>query len=478
MTLPDATKFYIDGDWIDPASDRRGDIINPSTEESVAPIAFGNAADVDRAVAAAKAAFPAYSIWSVAERLELLEAINAQLVERNDEIAHAISMEMGAPHALSCGAQAPSGTQHFSEIIRILKNGYAFEEPLGTTMLRREPVGVCALITPWNWPMNQIATKVAPALAAGCTMVLKPSELAPLNAVILTEIIHEAGAPAGVFNLIHGDGEGVGAPLTAHPGVDMVSFTGSTRAGIAISHNAAATIKRVALELGGKSANIILPDADFAKAVRDGVKGMMVNTGQSCNAPSRMLVPEARYEDVATIAVETAKKLQAGAPDSGAFIGPIANKAQYGRVVSLIEKTIEEGAELLIGGADKPDGIDQGYFVKPTVFGRVTPQMTIGHEEVFGPVLAIQTYKDVDDAVAIANDSDYGLSGYVWGADIESAYKIAARLRTGMVHLNGAGLDAAAPFGGYKMSGNGREWGAHGLDEFLEVKSVFGAVQN
>ena len=473
MTLPDATKFYINGHWIEPSSARRSEVINPSTEEAIGTVAFGNEEDVGRATEAAKAAFPIFSAWSVPERVALLERINAGLIARNDEIAHFISMEMGAPQALSRAAQAPSGAQHFSEVIRVLK-GFNFEESLGTTMLRYEPVGVCALITPWNWPMNQIATKVAPALAAGCTMVLKPSELAPLNAVILAEIIHDAGAPAGVFNLIHGDGEGVGSPLTAHPDVDMVSFTGSTRAGVAISKNAAPTIKRVALELGGKSANIILPDANFDEAIPSGVRGMMLNSGQSCNAPSRMLVPESRYEEAVSLAVAAAKTLKTGTPESGAQIGPIANKAQYDRVVALIEKSIQEGAELLTGGSGKPSGVDAGYFVEATVFGGVTPDMTIGWEEVFGPVLSIMRYREVDEAVEIANDSEYGLSGYVWGADRDSAYAVAARLRTGMVHLNGAGLDSTAPFGGYKKSGNGREWGSHGFKEFLEVKSVYG----
>ena len=474
MSLPDATKFYIDGAWVAPLGKGRGAVINPATEEKIADVALGNADDVNLAVSAAKKAFVSFSQTSVKERIELLESIDEQLVKRNDEIAEAISAEMGAPHSLAVGAQAPSGTQHFAEVIRVL-SAFKFEDPLGSTMLHYEPIGVCALITPWNWPMNQIATKVAPALAAGCAMVLKPSELAPLDAIILAEIIHEAGAPAGVFNLVHGDGAGVGAPLTSHPDIDLVSFTGSTRAGVAISQNAAPTVKRVALELGGKSANVILPGADLSAAIPAGVSAMMLNSGQSCNAPSRMLVPEDRYEEVASIAADAAKKISVGPPDSEAEIGPIANRNQFEKVISLIETGVKEGAELLSGGPARPDGLERGYFVQPTVFGRVTPDMTIAREEIFGPVLTIMTYKDVDEAIEIANASEYGLSGYVWGADRDEAHDVAKKLRTGMVHLNGAGLDSAAPFGGYKMSGNGREWGRFGLMEFLEVKSVYGA---
>jgi len=470
----DATRFYINGEWVSPHSAARQDLINPSTEEVFAEVALGGGEDVNRAIAAAKAAFHGFAKWSPAERLDLLKAINAKVIERNGEIAEAISTEMGAPTALACGAQAPSGIQHFSEIIRVLET-FDFEERLGTTIVRREPVGVCALITPWNWPMNQIATKVAPALAAGCTMVLKPSELAPLDAVILAEIIDDVGAPAGVFNLVHGDGAGVGSALTAHADVDMVSFTGSTRAGVAISHNAAATIKRVALELGGKSANIVLDDADFSTVIPASVRGVMLNSGQSCNAQTRLLVSESRYQEAAELAAATASAITVGPSDSNADIGPIANKAQYERVLEMIEKGVSEGAELLAGGAGPPDGLDRGYFVKPTVFGRVTSDMKIGREEIFGPVLSIMTYSDVSEAIEIANDTEYGLSGGVWSADQTRAYEVAAQLRTGMVHLNGASLDPSAPFGGYKKSGNGREWGKYGLEEFLELKSVYGA---
>ncbi|MCG8440585.1 MAG: aldehyde dehydrogenase family protein [Caulobacterales bacterium] len=472
--MPDATRFYIGGEWVAPCAADRRPIINPATEAPIGEVALGGPADVDRAVAAAKAAFPAFARTTVGERLELLTAINARLIERNEDLALAISQEMGAPMKLAQRAQAPSGTQHFAEIIKVLKD-YRFEEPLGTTLLRHEPIGVAALITPWNWPMNQIATKVAPALAAGCTMVLKPSELAPLDAVILAEIMDAVGVPAGVFNLIHGDGPGVGAPLTAHPDVDMISFTGSTRAGVAISEAAAPSVKRVALELGGKSANIILDDADLDTAIPASVRGVMTNTGQSCNAPTRLLVPASRYEEVARRAVAAAEAVTVGLPDSGAHMGPIANEAQYWRVVAMIEQGLAEGAELLSGGVDRPDGQEAGYFVPPSVFGRVTRDMTIAREEIFGPVLSIMTYETVEDAIELANDTEYGLSGAVWSGDRERACEIAAQMRTGMVHINGASLDSAAPFGGFKKSGNGREWGRYGLEEFLEVKSVYGA---
>lgn len=470
--MKDATRFYIDGAWTTPTRDIRQDIIDPSTGQPVGQITLGGAEDVDKAVAAAKRAFASFSRSTVSERLALLEAINAQLIARNEDIAQAISCAMGAPLSLARHAQAPSGTQHFSEVIRVLRD-YPFEQPMGTTMVRREPVGLCALITPWNWPMNQIATKVAPAIAAGCTMVLKPSELAPLDAVILAEIMHEVGVPAGVFNLIHGTGEGVGNALTSHPDVDMVSFTGSTQAGIAIGRNAAPTIKRVALELGGKSANIVLDDADLARAIPHSVRAVMLNSGQSCNAPTRLLVPEALYDEVVRHVAATAREVSVGPAVQDAQMGPIANKTQYRRVVALIESGVAEGAELIVGGPDRPIGLADGFFVAPTVFGRVTPDMTIARNEVFGPVLAIMTYRTLEEAIEIANDSEYGLSGYVWGTDRARAYDVASRLRTGMVHLNGAPLDTAAPFGGYKMSGNGREWGVFGLEEFLETKSVF-----
>ena len=471
----DTSKFYIDGAWVEPSGQATRDVINPATMESVAKVALGNETDADRAIAAAKAAFPAWSETSREERLGYLKAILAALIARNDELAAAIQAEMGAPTSVAQKQQAPSAIGHFMETIRVLEE-FDFEEAMGTTLVRKEPIGVAVLITPWNWPLNQIACKVAPALAAGCTMVLKPSELAPLDAAIFADIVDKAGLPKGVFNLVHGEGPAIGNALTGHKDADMVSFTGSTRAGIAISANAANTIKRVALELGGKSANILLDDADFEKAVTNSVFTMMNNSGQSCNAPSRMMVPESRYETVKAIAAAVAEKVSVGRPEDDARIGPIANENQYKRVVSLIDGAKAEGAELITGGSDKPAGLEQGLFVQPTIFGKVTPDMTIAREEVFGPVLSIMTYTDVDEAIEIANSSEYGLSGYVWSGDADKARKVASRLRTGMVHINGAPLDNKAPFGGYKMSGNGREWGIYGLEEFLETKSVFGGA--
>ncbi len=472
MSLPNATRHYINGAWSAPQTDNLVDLINPATESPIGKVAMGGGAEVNAAVAAAKEAFPAFSQTTRAERLDWLNAIKGQLIARNEEIATAISQEMGAPMGLAKAAQAPSGIQHFAQITQVLED-FQFEEDIGSTRLRREPVGVVAMITPWNWPLNQVAAKVAPAIAAGCTMVLKPSELAPLSAVIMAEIIDEVGLPAGAFNLVQGDGLGVGAPLAAHADIDMVSFTGSTRAGVAISEGAAPTIKRVSLELGGKSANIILDDADFAKAIPAGVQAVMMNTGQSCNAPTRMLVPEARYEEAAALAKAAAEATVVGDPNGAVMMGPIANKAQFERVNARIREGVAAGADLVAGGEGAPQ--EGGYFVQPTVFGRVTREMSIAREEIFGPVLSIMTYKDEDEAIEIANDTQYGLSGAVWGGDKNRAVSVASQLRTGMVHVNGAGLDSAAPFGGYKMSGNGREWGVYGLEEYLEVKSVYGA---
>ncbi|MBJ7437978.1 MAG: aldehyde dehydrogenase family protein [Sphingopyxis sp.] len=471
----EATKFYIDGRWQESNGGAPRPVIDPGTGEAFASVTIGTADDADRAVAAARRAFASFSRSAVSERIEMLEAINAALIARNDEIAAVISAEMGAPEGLSRRAQATSGTQHFAEIIRVLRE-YEFETAMGSTLVRREPVGVCALITPWNWPMNQLATKVAPALAAGCTMVLKPSELAPLDAVILAEIIHEAGVPAGVFNLVHGDGPGVGARLAAHPDIDMISFTGSTRAGIAIGEVAARSIKRVSLELGGKSANIILDDADFGVAVPESVRAVMLNSGQSCNAPTRMMVPRGRYDEACAIAAATAQGLTVGAQGSGADLGPVANGTQYERVVGMIETGVREGAVLLAGGSERPAHLDRGYFVSPTIFGGVSPGMSIVREEIFGPVLVIMSFEDDEDAIRLANDTEYGLSGYVWSEDRARALSVASALRTGMVHLNGASLDTAAPFGGYGKSGNGREWGVFGLEEFLEIKSIYGGA--
>ena len=468
-------QFYIGGQWVEPSSAARREVINPATEAPVGVIAMGASADVDRAVAAAKAAFPAFSATTREERLDLIARIGVAYKKRFDDMAKAISAEMGAPFKmLASGAQAASGLGHFRAVAAALKD-MEFERLQGTTLIVKEAAGVCALITPWNWPANQMACKIAPALAAGCTMVLKPSELAPLSAVVLAEILDDAGVPPGVFNLVQGDGEGVGAPLTAHPDVDMVSFTGSTRAGKLVMKTAADTVKKVALELGGKSANILLDDADFPRAVKQGVLTLMLNSGQNCNAPSRMLVPEDRLEEVEAIAVATLGKLVVGDPqDDTTTLGPVANGAQFARVQQMIDSGITEGAKLVAGGPGRPEGIARGYFVRPTIFSRVTPAMTIAREEIFGPVLSIIACKDEDDAVRIANDTPYGLSGYVSSSDLARARRVARRLRTGNVHLNGAPVDTNAPFGGYKQSGLGREWGAWGIEEYLETKAIIG----
>lgn len=468
-------QFYIDGQWVEPASAARRDVINPATEAPVASIAMGGADDVARAVAAAKAAFPAFAASSRDARLDLLARIGAAYKKRFDDMAKAITAEMGAPlKMLAGGAQAASGLGHFKAAAAALKD-FEFEKRQGATRILREPIGVCALITPWNWPANQMACKIAPALAAGCTMVLKPSELAPLSAVVLAEILDDAGVPVGVFNLVNGDGEGVGGPLAAHPDVDMVSFTGSTRAGKLVMKTAADTVKKVALELGGKSANILLDDADFAKAVKQGVLTLLTNSGQNCNAPSRMLVPADRLDEVEALAAAVLERAVVGDPLSDATtMGPLANGAQFARVQQFIESGIAEGAKLVAGGPGRPAGIAQGFFARPTIFSRVTPEMTIAREEIFGPVLSILPYRDEEDAIRIANDTPYGLSGYVSSADLERARRVARRLRTGNVHLNGAPVDTLAPFGGYKQSGLGREWGAWGIEEFLETKAILG----
>jgi len=467
-------QFYIDGKWVDPQSPNTLDVINPATEEVCGRISIGAAEDVDLAVAAATRAFASYSQSTREDRIALLESVLAEFAKRHDEVAEAIMEEMGAPWNLARDSQAASGPQHIKAAIRALKE-YPFEERNRTTLVVKEPIGVCGLITPWNWPMNQVAVKVAPALAAGCTMVLKPSEIAPFDAMIFAEILDAAGVPAGVFNLVNGDGPGVGTALSRHPGVDMVSFTGSTRAGVLVAQNAAPTVKRVAQELGGKSANILLDDADFEKAVRSGASDVFENTGQSCDAPSRMLVPKARMEEAAAAAASVADATIVGDPrDEKTEVGPLVSELQWNKVQDLIQKGIDEGATLAAGGTGKPGGIEKGYFARPTVFANVSNDMTIAREEIFGPVLSIIPYDDEDEAVRIANDTPYGLSGYVSSSDLDRARKVAARMRTGMVHINGAWADSASPFGGYKQSGNGREWGAHGIDEFLEVKSIYG----
>ena len=467
-------QFYIDGQWVDPVEPRTLDVINPATEEVYGCISIGSAADVDKAVAAATRAFETFSMTSREERMALLQKMLDVFNRRADEVAEAIMDEMGAPWGLAKHAQAASGTQHIAAALQALKT-YEFEEKIGSTMIVKEPIGVCGLITPWNWPMNQIAVKVAPAIAAGCTMVLKPSEIAPFDAILFAEILHEAGVPAGVFNLVNGDGPGVGTALSQHPGIAMVSFTGSTRAGVLVAQNAAPSVKRVAQELGGKSANIILDDADLEQAVSDGTASMFENTGQSCDAPSRMLVPKNRMKEAAAIAAKVAAATVVGNPrEKGTRVGPVVSEQQWNKIQGLIQKGIDEGATLVAGGTGRPAGLARGYYVKPTVFANVSNDMTIAREEIFGPVLSIIPYEDEDEAIRIANDTPYGLSGYVSSGNLERARRVASRMRTGMVHINGADLEALAPFGGYKQSGNGREWGAHGMDEFLEVKSVYG----
>ena len=474
--MRDCRAFLINGEWVRPGRSEL-EVINPATEKPTAKILMGTAADVDAAVGAARRAFDSFGESTKAERIELLESIIRVYERRIADVAAAISDEMGAPMKFALRAQAGSGLEHLMTTLAVLKD-FEFEEMIGSTQLRREPVGVCGLITPWNWPINQISCKVAPALAAGCTMVLKPSEIAPISAHVFAEILLEAGIPKGVFNLVDGDGPTVGEAISRHPGIDMVSFTGSTRAGVQVAKAAADTVKRVSQELGGKSANIILEDADLDAAVKSGVLSMMSNTGQSCNAPSRMLVPAKLYDKAVEIAQSVARKPVVGDPKSeNVTMGPVASKAQFDKIQRLIETGIAEGARVVAGGPGRPEGISTGYFVRPTVFADVNNSMTIAREEIFGPVLTMIPYSDEEEAVRIANDTIYGLSGYVYSGNLERARKLARRLRTGMVHLNGASTDANAPFGGYKQSGNGREWGREGLKEFLEVKAVMGYRQ-
>ena len=466
-------QFYINGEWVDPAEGTNSfEVINPANEEVIGEIALGSAKDVDNAVSAAQEAFKTFSTTSVEERLGLLGKIVEVYQSRYDEVAETISKEMGAPLSLSKAAQAATGLGHFAQTIEILQD-FDWEETKGRNIIRKEPIGVVGMITPWNWPINQISCKVAPALAAGCTMVLKPTEIAPLNAILFAEIMDEAGVPAGVFNLVNGDGPTVGEAMSSHPGIDMMSFTGSTRAGISVAKGAADTVKRVSQELGGKSANIILDDADFESAITGGAKHCFNNSGQSCNAPTRMLVPESRHDEAKEIAKKAAESTKVGDPfaeDTG--IGPVVSEVQFNKIQGLIEKGIEEGAELVAGGPGKPEGLNAGYYVRPTVFANVNNDMTIAREEIFGPVLSILPYKDEDEALEIANDTEYGLYGYVSSGDIERAKSVANRIRSGSVAINGASADFTAPFGGYKQSGNGREWGPFGFEEFLEVKAV------
>jgi len=474
MSEANAHKFYIGGAWVAPLEPRHVAVFNPATETEIGTVAMGSARDLDRAVEAARAAFPAFAATTREDRLALLGRIGEAYKKRFVEMGAAISCEMGAPITFATKMQAGAGLGHFRAAADVLKT-YPFEEVMGGTLLAREPIGVAGMITPWNWPANQIACKVAPALAAGCTMVLKPSELAPYSALLLAGILHEAGVPKGVFNLVNGDGPGVGAPMAAHPGIDVISFTGSTRAGIDVAIRAAPTVKRVGQELGGKSANILLDDVDFAKAVPAAVAACMRNSGQSCNAPTRLLVPVGRMEEAAALAKGAAEHVKVGDPASpDTEMGPVVSKAQWTKIQGLIEAGIEEGARAVAGGPGRPDGLARGFYVRPTVFAHVTPTMRIAREEIFGPVLSIIGYRDEADAVAIANASEFGLAGYVSSASAERAKRVARQLRAGSIHINNAPSDIQAPFGGYKQSGNGREWGRFGLEEYLEVKAVMG----
>jgi aldehyde dehydrogenase (NAD+) len=467
-------QFYIDGAWVDPVAQCLLDVIDPSTEEPFAKIALGSAADVDRAAHAARRAFPAFAATSRQDRVSLLRRILAAFEARREDLARAISREMGAPYKFALTAQAGSGPNHLNEMIRVLES-FEFDTLRGTTLITREPIGVCGLITPWNWPINQIVCKVVPALAAGCTMVLKPSEIAPLSGIIFAEILDAAGVPKGVFNLVNGDGPIVGQAIAAHPEIDMVSFTGSTRAGVLVAKAAADTVKRVAQELGGKSPNILLPDTDFKRSVELGIARCFSNTGQSCSAATRMLVPADRQDEVIAHAKTASDTYKVGAPGTeDTVLGPVVSRAQFDKVQRLIEAGIAEGATLVTGGPGRPTGFNRGYYVRPTVFANVKPEMTIAREEIFGPVLSIMPYESEEEAVRIANDTPYGLSAYVQSGSLDRARRVARQIRAGNVHINYPPMDRGAPFGGYKQSGNGREWGEWGLNEFLEVKAVVG----
>lgn len=465
--------FYIGGEWVAPLGRETLQVIDPSTERSIGSISLGIRADLDRAVAAAKHAFVLYAQWTREQRLELLAAIIEGYRQHSDALAELVHREMGAPLSLARSAHVPAGLGHLQRAFDVLRE-YDFDRPHGSTLISREPIGVCGLITPWNWPLNQLTCKLAPALATGCTVVLKPSEKAPLSAMLLADILHRAGVPKGVFNLVNGDGPNLGDGISRHPDIDMVSFTGSTGAGIAVAKAAADTVKRVSQELGGKSANLVLADADIETAVRHGVSSCFRNSGQSCNAPTRLLIPRAQQARAIQIAVAVAAGICFDDSNPSSAIGPQANQAQFERVQEAIGAAMTQGARLVCGGVGRPDGLTQGYYTQPTVFADVSPDMPIAREEVFGPVLVIIPYDSEDEAVAIANDSPFGLSGYVTAGTLEGARVVARRLRTGMVHLNGSKADNGAPFGGYKQSGNGREWGAHGLEEYLELKSIFG----
>jgi aldehyde dehydrogenase (NAD+) len=468
-------KFYIDGAWVDPAVMKTVPVVNPATEEKMYDVAVGSKADVDKAVAAARKAFETFSLTTREQRIELFGKIIDAYKARAKDIAAAISDEMGAPMPLAERAQAGSGLGHLMSTLQVLKD-YPFEEKVGSAVVVREPIGVIGMITPWNWPLNQIACKVAPALAAGCTMILKPSEFTPTSALIFAEVMNAAGVPKGVFNLVNGLGPEVGVAMSEHEGIDMISFTGSTRAGIDVAQRAAKTVKRVSQELGGKSPNVILEDADFTKAVSGGVIHVFNNSGQSCNAPTRMIVPASKMAEVKALAKAVADKTKAGDPKAeGTTIGPVVNRTQWDKIQALIKKGVDEGATLVAGGPGLPEGVNKGFYVRPTVFADVTNDMTIAREEIFGPVITILGAKDEAEAVKIANDTPYGLAGYVSAGTVEGANRVGRQIRAGNVNLNGVPNERTAPFGGYKQSGNGREWGKFGMEEFLEVKAIAGA---
>jgi aldehyde dehydrogenase (NAD+) len=467
-------QFYIDGAWVDPVAPKVFDVVDPSSEDVFAQISLGSKADVDKAVAAARRAFLTFGFTSPAERLELLRRIVEVYKKRSNDLALAVSREMGAPRPFALSNQVGIGLSHLEKMVEVLK-GFEFKHFKGTSLVVKEPIGVVGLITPWNWPLNQITCKVGPALAAGCTMVLKPSEIAPLDAIVFAEILDEAGVPNGVFNLVNGDGPSVGQALASHPDVDMMSFTGSTRAGILVAKAAADTVKRVHQELGGKSANILFPDVDFSQAVKKGVAGCFGNSGQSCNAPTRMFVPRDRHDEAAAFAKSAAETYIVGAADDvRATLGPVVSQVQYDKIQNLIESGISEGATLVTGGPGRPNGLNHGYYVRPTVFANVSPTMRIAREEIFGPVLSILPYDSVEQAIEQANDTVYGLAAYIQTKDLEKAREVASRMRTGNVHINYPAWDAGMPFGGYKQSGNGREYAEYGLDDFLEIKGILG----
>jgi aldehyde dehydrogenase (NAD+) len=474
MDMVQARQLYIDGQWVGPSSDATVAVINPATEAVIGTIALGTAGDVDRAVAAARKAFATFSITPVEERRALLQRIVDLMESRFEDLAQAITSEMGSATSFCHASQVPAGIAHVRAAIEVLAD-YQFIVRKGSMAIVREPIGVCGLITPWNWPLYQITAKVAPAIAAGCTVVLKPSELSPLSALLFAQIMHDAGTPPGVFNLVNGSGEEVGAAISSHPDIDMVSITGSVRAGVLVAQAAASTVKRVVQELGGKSPNILLEDADFEKAVPLGVASAFRNVGQSCSAPTRMIVPAARLAEVEELARRYVETLVVGDPQNpDTTLGPIANKAQFDRVQQMIAVGINEGARLLCGGPGRPEGLDKGYFARPTIFSGVTTGMRIAQEEIFGPVLCILPCATEEEAVAIANDTVYGLGGHVQSSDLEHARRVALRIRSGQVHINHPAWQAHAPFGGYKQSGNGREYGVFGLEEYLETKAILG----